>query len=176
MAEGMEVLVVAVMVAFLVEVGVRIFDLLQESSAQDLLLPVAEAEYIGHVVPMAVTQDIRPANQLQDFLDVLVVFPLLLLVEGPNQLEVQVVLVIMTLEKKVLLELAVMVTHFAQEAVEADITEEVEVVKVQLVVADRHTVMEEYVLVRHILMLLFLEMELLQYHISSKFLQVQRRQ
>ena len=53
-----------------------------------------------------------------------------------------------------------MVTHLAQEVVAADITEAVEVVKVQLVAADRHTVMEVYVLVRHIPLLLFLEMEL----------------
>ena len=69
-----------------------------------------------------------------------------------------------------------MVTHLTQEVVAADITEAVEVVEVQLVAADRHTVMEVYVLVRYIPLLLLLEMELLQYHISSKFLQVQRRQ
>ena len=68
-----------------------------------------------------------------------------------------------------------MVTPLAQEVVEADITEAVEAVY-QLVAADRHTVMEVYVLVRHIPLLLLLEMELLQYHISSKFLQVQHRQ
>ena len=89
MAEGMEVIWVAV----LVEVGVRIFDLLQESSAQDLLLPVAEAEYMGIIVPMAVTQDIRPVNQLQDFLDVQVLSALSP-VEDLNQLEVQVVFIL----------------------------------------------------------------------------------
>ena len=87
MAEGMEV--VLLVIAVLVEVGVRIFDLLQESSAQDLLLPVAEAEYMGVVIPMAVTLDIRPVNQLQDFLYVQVLSALSP-VEDPNQLEVQV--------------------------------------------------------------------------------------
>jgi hypothetical protein len=89
MAEGMEVFMIVV----LVEVGVRIFDLLQESSAQDLLLPVAEAECMGIVILMAVTQDIRPVNQLQDFLYVQVLSALSP-VEDPNQLEVQVVLVL----------------------------------------------------------------------------------
>ena len=174
MAEGMEVILVAV----LVEVGARIFDLPQESSAQDLLLPEAEAEHLGIVVPMAVTQDIRPVNQLQVILDV-EVLSALSPVEDPNQLEVQVVLlfivVFIIMVWSALLEWAVMVRHITQEVVVADITEAVEVVKVQLVAADRHTVMEVYVLVRHIPLLLFLEMELLQYLISSKFLQVQRR-
>ena len=73
------------------------------------------------------------------------------------------------------MELAVIGTQLTQEVVAADITEAVEV-HIQLVAADRHTVMEVYVLVRHIPLLLLLEMGLLQYHISSKFLQVQRRQ
>jgi hypothetical protein len=155
MAEGIEV----VMVAVLVEVGVRIFDLLQESSAQDLLLPVAEAEHMGIVIPMAVTQDIRPVNQLQDFLYV-EVLSALSPVEDPNQLEVQVVIILLLLVvSEALLELAVMVRHLTQEVVEADITEAVEVV-IQLVAADRHTVMEVYVLIRHIPLLLPLEMEL----------------
>ena len=129
MAEGMEVMLV--LVAVLVEVGVRIFDLLQESSAQDLLLPVAEAGYLGDVVPMAVTQDIRPVNQLQNILDVdflLALTP----VEDPNQLEVQVVLlfivVFIIMVWSALLEWAVMVRHITQEVVVADITEAVEVV------------------------------------------------
>ena len=52
-----------------------------------------------------------------------------------------------------------MVTDLTQEVVEADITEAVEVV-IQLVAADRHTVMEVYVLILHIPLLLLLEMEL----------------
>ena len=52
-----------------------------------------------------------------------------------------------------------MVTDLTQEVVAADITEAVEAVY-QLVAADRHTVMEVYVLARHIPLLLFLEMEL----------------
>ena len=95
MAEGMEVMLV--LVAVLVEVGVRIFDLLQESSAQDLLLPVAEAEYLGTVVPMAVTQDIRPVNQLQDIILDVQVLSALSPVEDPNQLEVQLVFIIVML-------------------------------------------------------------------------------
>ena len=147
------------MVAVLVEVGVRIFDLLQESSAQDLLLPVAEAGYLGDVVPMAVTQDIRPVNQLQNILDV-DFRSALTPVEDPNQLEVQVGFILLLIVVwSALLELAVMVTHLTQEVVVADITEAVEV-HYQLVAADRHTVMEVYVLVRHIPLLLLLEMEL----------------
>ena len=69
-----------------------------------------------------------------------------------------------------------MVTYITQEVVAADITEAVEAVIYQLVAADRHTVMEVNVRVRHIPLLLLLEMELLQYHISSKILQVQRQQ
>jgi len=156
MAEDMEVMNIVV----LVEVGVRIFDLLQESSAQDLLLLVAEAEHMGIVIPMAVTQDIRPVNQLQDFLYVQVLSALSP-VEDPNQLEVQVVLVLILIwvVSAALLELPVMVTDLTQEVVEADITEAVEVV-IQLVAADRHTVMEVYVLILHIPLLLLLEMEL----------------